>query len=123
MSYYLVSCILTNAIIRCYLQTELAHGSNVSALETTATYIPETREFEINSPTFTSRKWWVGAAGKLATHGVIQARLILPDGKDMGPHLFFIQLRSLGKSTLYVSHCVAKGCFRGSSFSAWYYPW
>ncbi|KAF8644979.1 hypothetical protein AX16_008153 [Volvariella volvacea WC 439] len=31
----------------------------------------------------------------MATHGVVQARLILPDGKDMGPHLFFVQLRSL----------------------------
>ena len=52
--------------------------------------------FEIHSPTPTSSKWWVGAAGKTATHGVVQAKLILPDGKDMGPHLFFIQLRSLG---------------------------
>jgi acyl-CoA oxidase len=81
---------------RCYLQTELAHGSNLTALETTATYIPETREFEINSPTFTSSKWWIGAAGKYATHGVLQAQLILPGGKNMGPHLFFVQLRSLG---------------------------
>lgn len=82
-------------IIGCYLQTELGHGSNVNALETTATYVKETGEFEINSPTFTSRKWWIGAAGKLATHGVIQAKLILPDGRDMGPHLFLIQLRSM----------------------------
>lgn len=82
--------------LRCYLQTELGHGSNVNALETTATYVKETGEFEINSPTFTSRKWWIGAAGKLATHGVIQAKLILPDGRDMGPHLFLIQLRSMG---------------------------
>lgn len=81
---------------RCYLQTELGHGSNVAALETTATYLPETKEFEINSPTFTSSKWWVGSAAKLATHAVVQARLLLPGGKDVGPHLFFIQLRSLG---------------------------
>lgn len=79
---------------RCYLQTELGHGTNVAALETTATYIPETREFELHSPTLTSSKWWVGALGKTATHGVVQARLILPSGKDVGPHLFFIQLRS-----------------------------
>lgn len=79
---------------RCYLQTELGHGTNVAALETTATYIPETREFELHSPTLTSSKWWVGALGKTATHGVVQARLILPSGKDVGPHLFFVQLRS-----------------------------
>ena len=81
----------------CYLQTELGHGSNVAALETTATYIPETQEFEINSPTLTSRKWWIGALGRTATHGVVQAQLILPEVGLVGPHLFFIQLRSTGK--------------------------
>jgi len=80
----------------CYLQTELGHGTNVARLETTSTYIPETQEFEINSPSLTSTKWWVGALGKSATHGIVQAKLILPNGKDMGPHLFFVQLRSLG---------------------------
>ncbi|KAG2344190.1 peroxisomal oxidase [Suillus weaverae] len=79
----------------CYLQTELGHGTNVARLETTSTYIPETQEFEINSPSLTSTKWWIGALGKSATHGIVQAKLILPDGKDMGPHLFFVQLRSL----------------------------
>ncbi|KNZ71905.1 Peroxisomal acyl-coenzyme A oxidase 1 [Termitomyces sp. J132] len=87
--------IATRGILGCYLQTELGHGTNVSSLETTATYLPETREFEINSPSLTSSKWWVGALGKTATHGVVQAKLILPGGKDVGPHLFFIQLRSL----------------------------
>ncbi|KAJ7493615.1 peroxisomal oxidase [Mycena latifolia] len=87
--------IANRGILGCYLQTELGHGTNVGRLETTATYIPETREFEINSPTLTSSKWWIGALGKTATHGVVQAKLILPGGKDMGPHLFFIQLRSL----------------------------
>ncbi|KAG2052587.1 peroxisomal oxidase [Suillus hirtellus] len=79
----------------CYLQTELGHGTNVARLETTSTYIPETQEFELNSPSLTSTKWWIGALGKSATHGAVQAKLILPDGKDMGPHLFFVQLRSL----------------------------
>ncbi|KAJ7153204.1 peroxisomal oxidase [Mycena filopes] len=91
--------IATKGIIGCYLQTELAHGTNVSRLETTATYIPETREFEIHSPTLTSTKWWIGALGKTATHGVVQAKLILPGGKDMGPHLFLVQLRSLDDHT------------------------
>ncbi|KAJ8582444.1 acyl-CoA dehydrogenase NM domain-like protein, partial [Rhizopogon salebrosus TDB-379] len=72
----------------CYMQTELGHGTNLARLETTSTYIPETQEFEINSPSLTSTKWWVGGLGKSATHGVVQAKLILPNGKDMGPHLF-----------------------------------
>ncbi|KAJ4493458.1 acyl-CoA oxidase [Lentinula edodes] len=87
--------IASRGIFGCYLQTELGHGSNVAALETTASYIPQTKEFEIHSPTLTSSKWWIGALGKTATHGVVQAKLILPGGVDMGPHLFFVQLRSL----------------------------
>lgn len=91
------SRVATRGIFGCYLQTELGHGSNVASLETTATYIPETKEFEIHSPTLTSSKWWIGALGKTASHGVVQAKLILPDGEDVGPHLFFVQLRSLGQ--------------------------
>ncbi|KAH7913617.1 acyl-CoA dehydrogenase/oxidase C-terminal [Hygrophoropsis aurantiaca] len=85
----------TKGIQGCYLQTELGHGTNVSRLETTAAYIPDTQEFEIHSPTLTSSKWWIGSLGKTATHGVVQAKLILSGGKDFGPHLFFVQLRSL----------------------------
>ncbi|KII94224.1 hypothetical protein PLICRDRAFT_420565 [Plicaturopsis crispa FD-325 SS-3] len=87
--------IATRGILGCYLQTELGHGTAVSSLETTATYIPETQEFDIHSPTVTSSKWWIGELGKTATHGVLQARLILPGEVDVGPHLFFLQLRSL----------------------------
>ncbi|KAG6374192.1 acyl-CoA dehydrogenase/oxidase C-terminal [Boletus reticuloceps] len=85
----------------CYLQTELGHGTNVARLETTATYIPETEEFELHSPTLTSTKWWIGALGKTATHGIVQAKLVLPGGKDVGPHLFLVQLRSLEDHSLY----------------------
>ena len=85
----------SRGILGCYLQTELGHGSAVPALETTATYLPGSDEFEIDSPTLTSSKWWVGALGRSSTHGVVQARLILPGGKDMGPHLFFVQLRDM----------------------------
>lgn len=73
---------------------KLGHGSNVQGLETTATYIPDTQEFEIHSPTLTSSKWWVGAIGKTATHAIVVARLITQD-KDFGPHPFCIPIRSL----------------------------
>ncbi|CAG8616626.1 5199_t:CDS:2 [Paraglomus occultum] len=81
-------------IIGCYAQTELGHGSNVQGLETTATYIPETDEFEINSPYLTAAKWWVGALGITSNYAVVMARLI-SNGKDHGPHLFVVQLRDL----------------------------
>ncbi|OBZ87095.1 putative peroxisomal acyl-coenzyme A oxidase 1.2 [Choanephora cucurbitarum] len=85
---------LRHEIIGCYAQTELGHGSNVQGLETTATYIPETNEFEIHSPTLTSCKWWIGGLGKAANHAIVMARLIT-DGKDLGPHPFCVQIRSL----------------------------
>ncbi|KAM0754099.1 acyl-CoA oxidase [Meredithblackwellia eburnea MCA 4105] len=85
---------MEHAILGCYLQTELGHGSNVQQLETTATYDEKTEEFVINSPTVTSTKWWIGALGIMATHGVVQARLFIK-GQEYGPHLFLVQLRSL----------------------------
>ncbi|KAJ4831601.1 Peroxisomal acyl-coenzyme A oxidase 1 [Turnera subulata] len=81
-------------IIGCYAQTELGHGSNVQGLETTATFDPQTDEFVIHSPTLTSSKWWPGGLGKVSTHAVVYARLIV-NGKDHGVNGFIVQLRSL----------------------------
>ncbi|KAK3828855.1 MAG: palmitoyl-CoA oxidase [Benniella sp.] len=81
-------------IIGCYAQTELGHGSNLSGLETTATFIRETDEWEINSTTFTAAKWWIGGLGVICTHAVVQAKLII-DGKDYGAHVFIVPIRSL----------------------------
>ncbi|KAG2226088.1 hypothetical protein INT45_011705 [Circinella minor] len=85
---------LRHEIIGCYAQTELGHGSNIQGLETTATYIPETNEFEIHSPHLTSSKWWIGTLGKTANYAVVMARLII-HSKDYGPHPFCVQIRSL----------------------------
>ncbi|KAG8849569.1 hypothetical protein FRB96_000719 [Tulasnella sp. 330] len=74
------------AILGAYAQTELGHGSNVSRLETTATYLPETEQFEIHSPTLTSTKWWIGGLAKSANHAVVQAQLILPGNRVMENH-------------------------------------
>lgn len=81
-------------IIGCYAQTELGHGSNVQGLETTATFDPQTDEFIIHSPTLTSSKWWPGGLGKVATHAIAYARLIV-GGQDYGVNGFIVQLRSL----------------------------
>ncbi|KAF9408081.1 Peroxisomal acyl-coenzyme A oxidase 1 [Podila epigama] len=82
-------------IIGCYAQTELAHGSNLRKLETTATYIPETDEFEIDTPTITAMKWWPGGLARTSSHCVIYARLLL-HGKDYGTHPFVLQIRLPG---------------------------
>lgn len=81
-------------IIGCYAQTELGHGSNVRGIETTATFNQAKDEFTLESPTITSTKWWPGGLGKVATHALVQARLIL--GKeDYGIHAFIVQVRDL----------------------------
>ncbi|KAL3630055.1 acyl-coenzyme A oxidase [Castilleja foliolosa] len=85
-------------IIGCYAQTELGHGSNVQGLETTSTFDPHTDEFVIHSPTLTSSKWWPGGLGKVSTHAIVYARLLL-NGKDHGVHGFIVQLRSLEDHT------------------------
>ena len=81
-------------ILGAYAQTELGHGSNVRGLETTATYLTDSQEFEIHSPSLTSTKWWPGGLGLTATHAIVYARLLLR-GSDFGVHGFLVQLRSL----------------------------
>ena len=63
-------------LVGCFAMTETGHGSDVQNLETTATYDPATEEFVINSPTPSSRKDYIGNAGKHATMAAVFAQLI-----------------------------------------------
>ncbi|CAO1628300.1 unnamed protein product [Jaminaea pallidilutea] len=85
---------MNHEILGAYLQTELGHGTNVQGLETLATYDEASDCFDIHSPTLTSTKWWAGGSGLTCTHGIVQAQLIIK-GKRLGPHLFFVPMRSL----------------------------
>ena len=92
--------IICHQILGCYAQTEVGHGSNIRALQTTATYIPQTDEFEIHTPSITAAKWWPGTLGRTANHALVIARLILPDKqkggtKDLGIHSFLVPIRDL----------------------------
>ena len=88
-------------MIGCYAQTELGHGSNIRALETTATFLKESDggapggEWIINSPTPTSAKFWPGTLGKTANHAMVIAQLIDGQDKPRGIHNFLVPLRSM----------------------------
>ncbi|KAK6204645.1 acyl-coenzyme A oxidase 4 [Scheffersomyces amazonensis] len=79
-------------IYGCFAMTELAHGSNVMGIETTATYDKENEEFVINTPHIGATKWWIGGAAHSATHAATYARLIV-DGEDYGVKTFVVPLR------------------------------
>ncbi|XP_076083784.1 peroxisomal acyl-coenzyme A oxidase 1-like isoform X6 [Mytilus galloprovincialis] len=81
-------------IIGAYAQTELGHGTFIRGLETTATYDPKTKEFILDSPTLTSKKYWPGCLGKTSNHCVVMAQLYT-QGKSHGPHMFMVQIRSM----------------------------
>ncbi|OLY85585.1 Peroxisomal acyl-coenzyme A oxidase 1 [Smittium mucronatum] len=81
-------------ILGCIAQTELGHGSNVSGIETTATFIKETDELELNSPTLTSTKWWIGTLGINATHAIVMSQLIIND-KRLGVFPVIVPVRNM----------------------------
>ena len=51
-------------MIGCFGMTELAHGSNVAGLETTATFDEDTDEFVIHTPNVSATKWWIGGESR-----------------------------------------------------------
>ncbi|RLV90226.1 Acyl-coenzyme A oxidase [Spathaspora sp. JA1] len=79
-------------IYGCFGMTELAHGSNVMGIETTATFDKATDEFVINTPHIGATKWWIGGAAHSSTHTSCYARLIV-DGEDYGVKTFIVPLR------------------------------
>ena len=85
-------------MIGCYAQTELGHGSNVRALETTATFDKDALDggaWKIHSPTLTAAKFWPGTLGRTANHAMVVARLIDGQGVDRGMHNFLVPLRDM----------------------------
>lgn len=99
---------LAGAILGTYAQTELGHGTNLSRLETQATYDPNAEEWVLHSPSVSAAKWWPGALvsnisitdihwppqGKSSTHAIVMAQLYT-NGHCHGPHPFVVQLRDL----------------------------
>lgn len=55
--------IMNEEISGCYALTEVAHGTNVKKMRTTATFDVKTQEFILNTPDFEAAKCWVGNLG------------------------------------------------------------
>ncbi|WP_026917810.1 acyl-CoA dehydrogenase [Gordonia shandongensis] len=107
-------------VLGCFAMTETGHGSNVQELETTATYLPETGEFEIHSPTPSARKDYIGGAAQHARYAAVFAQLVTagpgeePTGR--GVHCFVVPLRDADGSDLpgvTTSDCGYKGGLPG----------
>jgi acyl-CoA oxidase len=75
-----------------FAMTEIGHGSDVSSLATTATYIPERDEFEIHTPFKAARKDYLGNAALHGKAAVVFAQLITR-GVNHGVHAFYVPLR------------------------------
>lgn len=114
-----VKDIITLDLLGCFAMTETGHGSDVQALETTATYDVETEEFVVNSPTPSSRKDYIGGAAETATIAAVFAQLIThKDGKPVnhGVHCVLVPIRDADGNDLpgvTTSDCHYKGGLPG----------
>lgn len=88
-----VESMLDCSLLGCFAMTETGHGSNLQALETTATHDPATDELIVHSPTPSSRKDYIGGAAVDARIAAVFAQLITADGAGHGVHCILVPIR------------------------------
>ncbi len=83
---------LTLELPGCFAMTETGHGSNVQALETTATYDPDADQLVIHTPTRSGRKDYIGNAAEHGRLAVVFAQLEV-GGEGHGVHAILVPIR------------------------------
>ncbi len=83
----------------CYAMTEIEHGSNVRALETTATYDPTQDELVVHTPHYGAGKHYIGNAALHGRMAVVFARLVVAE-EDHGVHALLVPIRDEGGGVL-----------------------
>ncbi|WP_082101502.1 acyl-CoA dehydrogenase family protein [Demequina rhizosphaerae] len=79
-------------LLGCFAMTELGHGSDVASLETTITYLPDTDEFEVHSPTDASTKAYIGNAARDGRMAAVFGQLVVA-GERHGVHTILVPIR------------------------------
>ena len=79
-------------LLGCYAMTELGHGSDVSGIETTITYVAETDEYEVHSETESATKAYIGNAARDGRMAVVYGQLLVR-GKNHGVHAILVPIR------------------------------
>jgi acyl-CoA oxidase len=91
-----VKKIISLEVLGCFAMTETGHGSDVQALETSATYDAATEEFIIHSETPTARKDYIGGAAETARIAAVFAQLITTEDSEPvnhGVHCVLVPIR------------------------------
>ncbi|HET6506406.1 MAG TPA: acyl-CoA dehydrogenase [Baekduia sp.] len=83
----------------CFAMTEAGHGSNVQALETTATYDDATGEFVVHTPHDGARKDYIGNAARDGRMAAVFAQLVV-GGESRGVHALLVPVRDADGTVL-----------------------